>query len=387
MSGQLGGAARALLTQCRRVYADSPRATRLLDAHLRTLDGPVRIAVTGPAAAGKSTLVGALSGSRALREADILDAPGPSDEPVDAVLHLIRNRPDHEPPAGLPVSTIAVLCRTDELDAGRVEALTSGRRLARRYGRDPRLRSWCQAVVPVAGLVALAGRGLTAGEFDALAALARSPRADLDGLLLSADRVVTAGHQRLLDRFGLFGMRLGTTLIRAGTGTQAELSAELVRRSGLVELREAIRRYFVDRGEVLKARSALTAVELVLRAEPRPVAVGLAAELELALTEAHELRELRLLSWLQADPGLLGELTEQAQRLVGAHGTALPERLELDNHATPSQLRHAAAVAHDHWQRHAADPALATAARRAALVVVRSCEGMLTAPPPRQPAG
>ncbi len=380
------GAARALLTECLRAYADSPRATHLLGGHLRSFDEPVRIAVTGPAAAGKSTLAEAIVGSRALRDTTIVDG---GTEPPDATLHLIRNRHDQEPAAdGTAIATIAVLCRTDELGAGRIDALTSGRRLARRYARDPRLRARCQAVVPVAGLVALAGRTLGDAEFAALAVLARYERAELDALLLSADRFVRAdslaplephARHQLLDRLGIFGVRLSTTLIRSGMDTQQELAAELVRRSGLVELRESIRRYFVDRAPVLKARSALAAVDVVLRAEPRPDVVRLAAELERVLAGAHEFRELRLLATVRADPVLFGDLTADAQRLTGGDGTGIAERLGLDRRAGGSEAWHSIMDALRRWQEVADDARHPVDVRRAAAVVVRSCEGMLAA--------
>ena len=405
------GATRALLAECLRAYGGSHRATHLLGGHLRGFDGPVRIAVTGPAGAGSSTLADALAGSRTLRDTTILDGGGSNgaawtdgaagaawtdgaagaDPPADAVLQLIRNRRDPEPEAAPPqaaVGTIAVLCRSDELGAGRIDALTSGRRLARRYSRDPELRSRCQTVVAVAGLVAHAGRSLTDEEFAALDALSRCGRPELDGLLLSADRFVRAdtlgplepgirGH--LLDRLGLFGVRLSTTLIRSGTNTHQLLAAELVRRSGLVELRESIRRYFVDRGAVLKARSALATIEVVLRAEPHPGAMRLAAELERVLAGAHEFRELRLLSAVDGDPRLLGERTAEARRLAGGAGIGVAERLGIDRPTGDAEIWHTTMDALRRWQEVADDPRGTADARRAARIVVRSCEGLLAA--------
>src|SRR5207249_4440183 len=143
----------------------------------------------------------------------------------------------------------------------------------------------------------------------------------LDSYLLSADRFAGAefplpldarARRALIDRLGLFGIRLCTTLIRQGFDKHSDLCAQLVQRSGLTELRESIGRYFTDRAPVLKARSALLALSVVLRAEPRPAAVGLAAELERTLAGAHELRELRLLAALNAgQPPLPADLSAE----------------------------------------------------------------------------
>jgi len=341
--------------------------------------------------------------TRALRDLTLVDAP--ADAPTarvcaeaDGVLCLIRNRRAREPqllqsafehPAAgpAPASTIAVLCRTDETGGGRVDALSAGRQLARRYRRDVELRSRCHDVVAVSGLVALAGRTLGEPEYAALAKLAAMPRSEQAELTLSADRLVQASapvppevRRQLLDRLGIFGIRLGTTLIRTGFDDPARLSAELVQRSGLGELRDSIRRYFTERRGMLKARSALLAVEAVVRAEPRPSAGALVAEMERALAGAHDLAELQALAILQANgPKLLGELSGEAERIVGGHGTGVSERLGLEREPTDSELRHTIVDTLERWQEQAENPVRSAEARRAARVVVRTCEGMLAA--------
>ncbi|HEY0641447.1 MAG TPA: hypothetical protein VGD67_27780, partial [Pseudonocardiaceae bacterium] len=235
------------------------------------------------------------------------------------------------------------------------------------------------------GLVAHAGRTLTDEEHAALRTLAGAPRAELDALLLSADRFAHAAtaplpagtRQALLDRFGLFGVRLATALARSDLDT-AQLSAELVQRSGLAELREAIRRFFVERPGVLKARAALLAVDAVLRAEPRPHTRELTVDLERVLCGAHELAELRLLAALADDPELLpAEANEEAQRLLGGLGTGTAERLGLEFGLDAARLWDTVLDTARRWQERADDPLGAAAARHAARVVVRSCEGML----------
>src|SRR4030095_7504041 len=94
------------------------------------------------------------------------------------------------------------------------------------------------------------GATLREAEFKALDAIASAPREEAEALFLSADRFVQATtpialtsmeREHLLDRFGLFGVRLAVALIRQGAATTATaLSTELVRRSGLVELREVL---------------------------------------------------------------------------------------------------------------------------------------------------
>ncbi|HEU5470611.1 MAG TPA: hypothetical protein VFV67_08155 [Actinophytocola sp.] len=339
--------------------------------------------------------------ARSLRGTALLDTAGPPAmerlTDADAVVYLAQHlhtsdvrlvQSLHENPLAMasPVGVLLVLSRADEVGAGQIDALFAARQLARQHRREARIGAHCQDVIAVTGLLGYAGRTLRQAEFDALLVLAGTPRAELDGHLLSADRfagaVLPLGAElrhALLDRLGLFGLRLATALIRQGFDTHTKLCGQLVQRSGLTELRTAIGRYFTDRAEVLKARSALIGLEVVLRREPRPPAVAMAAELEQILAGAHDFRELRLLAALHAGAAVLpAELTAEARTLIGGDGVSLSARLGLtDEELADPALRHAIVNALRRWRAHAENPVFDEDARAAAGTVVRSCEGML----------
>jgi Dynamin family len=354
--------------------------------------------------------------SQSLRTQTLIDTPGiaslskdtsaragaflaPDDSPsqADAVIYLMRHLHatdvnflesfyDQGVARATPINTIAVLSRADEIGVGRLDALTSARRIARRYRADDKIRGLCQTVVAVAGLLAQTGRTMRQHEFTALSALAALPRADLESMLLSVDRFSRAdlaavdsdARARLMERFGLFGVRLSTTLIRQGMNDANTIAAELVRRSGLDELRTVLATQFSERRDLLKARSALLAVDLVLTREPRPSAAPLAAEVERILAGAHEFSELRLLSTLRAGAVKLPpDALEEAERLLGGDGGSAAARLGLEPGAGPDDLRGAALDAVSRWQRRAESPMSSRAVSDAARLVVRSCEGVL----------
>ncbi|HEY7592808.1 MAG TPA: hypothetical protein VH969_06605 [Actinophytocola sp.] len=317
---------------------------------------------------------------------------------ADAVLYLMRNPTradigflqsiqDHPIARETPVNAIVVLARADEVGGGRIDALTSAKRIARQHRTDVGLRGLCQNVIAVSGLLAHAGRTLTDGELTSLATLAAVPRRELESCLVSTDRFTGDGlpvrldaraRTALLDRFGMFGVRLVTTLIRQGYDSRDGLAEELVARSGLQELREAIQQCFTDRHEVLKARSAVLALEVVLRMEPRPAARQLVTSLEQLVVGAHDFRELRLLAALHGGRTELPDpLAAEARRLVGGVGTGLPARLGFDREPSGAELHGAVSDALRRWQEQAENHALSKGQRRAARVVVRSCEGMI----------
>jgi hypothetical protein len=400
---QDGPQPRAVLYAARGPRQEVPvaRRDRRLDIDLRQWRSPGvdRIVVDWPA--------------RNLRDVTLIDTPAlpPPDSDAasaameriageaDGLLYLVRDTQggeqpvlraahDRAAPTTGPVSTLVVLSRADEIGAGRIDALSSAKQIVRRYRREGGTPAVCQNVIALAALLAQAGRTLRDNEFAALTALAGVPRAELDDFLLSADRFTGARfpialdadiRHALLRRFGIFGLKLVTTLIRRGNANPTTLAAELVRRSGLGELRESIGQFLVGRREVLKARSALIALDTLLRAEPLPAARKLVADLERLLVSAHDFHELRLLSAIAAGRvALPDELAAEAGRLVGGEGTTLPERLGIDYQAGPAELHQRAFDALRRWHRETVNPLLSSTARRGAATVVRSCEAMLT---------
>jgi hypothetical protein len=367
---------RAMLEWALRLYRGSPKAVNFLTQQRQLFDEPLRVGVTGRPKAGKSTLLDAL-------DEDNFVEGHTSD--VDAVLHLTGpvRAEDRQALQGnpLPVNTIVVLSRADELGGGRVDAMTSAKMVARRLRAEPELGELCQDVVAIDGLLAVAGRTLSDDEFDALAALAALPREELDELVLSTDRFLNPSlgdvviRQGLLERLGLFGVRLSTTLVRRGYGDPSRLAAELVQRSGLNDLRLAVQRHFTERAPVLKARSALVAVETVLRAEPRAEARALHSEVERIQVTTQDFRELRLLAALQTGRvELPSEIAAEAERLLGRGGTSPGSRLGVND--GDDHLPLAMSVL-DRWQAYASNPVWRRVQTDAAKTVVRTCEGII----------
>jgi hypothetical protein len=347
--------------------------------------------------------------SRSLRHTHLMDTPAlpPPDEgwetaagvwqSADAVLFLSRNLAPADlrrvPPARggwaaatLPLHLVVVLARADETGGSRADALLTAKQIARRRRRDPDLTAICQDVVAVSGLIGHVARSLRQDEFDALALLAAQPRATLEPHLLSVDRFRGAGHtvplevrwrERLLDRLGLAGIRIATTLVRSGSDNPSALAETLLRHSGLAELQAVIADLFSARRGVLKARTALLGIEHLVHREPRRQSAYLLAQVEQVVSEAHEFRELRLLAGLRAGrTGLPAEMAVEARRLAGGAGASVSERLGLPAEAPPDQLRSQAWSAEERWRRLSQSPQSARP-RQAAQVVQRSCEAIL----------
>ena len=123
------------------------------------------------------------------------------------------------------LGVIGVASRADEIGAGRIDAMLSARDVAKRFTSEMDKTGICQAVVPVSGLLALTARTLRQSEFVALEKLAGVDAAELAKAMLSVDRFVredselpvdAATRAALLDRFGMFGLRISIAVLRAG---------------------------------------------------------------------------------------------------------------------------------------------------------------------------
>jgi len=328
-------------------------------------------------------------------------APGEDQvTPADAVLYLMRHLHttdigfleafhDQEFAQATPVNAIAVLSRADEVGVGRLDSMSSASRIANRYKHDVKVRRLCQTVVPVAGLLAQSGSTLREAEYKALHLIGSAPAEEAERLFLSADRFVQAPTQipltsmereHLLDRFGLFGVRLGAALIRQGAVTNSsQLANELVLRSGLVELKQVLLSQFAARRDVLKSRSALLALEAIVREAAVPGSDQIASELERVTAGAHEFAEVRLLNALRAGAvkGVKAAESEEMERLLGADGPTPATRLGLEPGSADTDIRVALQNAIGRWQRRAENPLSSRDVAEASRVLIRTCEGML----------
>jgi hypothetical protein len=354
--------------------------------------------------------------SQALRAMTLIDTPGiasatpalaevaqrfldPDDEhsaPADAVIYLLRHVHaadvrflesfhDDEHARAAPINTIAVLSRADELGVGRLDAMASAERVAQRYREDRRLKRLCQAIVPVAGLLAQAAVTLRETDYRLLRRLCDLPAAELDELLLSVDRfsfrpcpVPPGERAALVRRLGIFGVRVAVQEVRGGRAPSASaLSGALLRTSGLEELTAMLASQFAARRDVLKGRAALLALAALAQHVPAAGSDHLAAEVERIHAGAHELTEVRILNALRTGEVALPESAgAEAQRLLGGAGDPVRTRLGLDGEAPDDEVRARLAEALGRWQRRAENPLASSDLVETARGVVRTCEGM-----------
>ncbi|HEX9259550.1 MAG TPA: dynamin family protein, partial [Acidimicrobiales bacterium] len=319
---------------------------------------------------------------------------GPSD--ADAVIFLMRHVHrvdlafldafmDRSVTGASPVHAVAVLSRSDEIGACRLDAMESSARIAERYRNDPEVRALCATVVPIAGLIAETGLTLREDEAAALRRLAATDPADLDLMLLSADQLCDVSvsdltvevRRGLLDRLGMFGVRFAIEAVRTGrAASAAALSTLLVEQSGLPELRRVIAEQFLPRATSLKARSGLAALRR-LSAELAAVDPGLAdrvaREAERIETGTADFARLRAAHLVASRTVEVEDDAEDLQRLLLGETAAGALGLEAD--ADADAIRSGALAAISRWRNRAGDPLAEPAAVEVYEAAARTCEG------------
>ncbi len=284
------------------------------------------------------------------------------------------------------LGVIGVASRADEIGAGRIDAMLSAKDVAARFTSELDKTGVCQAVVPVAGLLALTARTLRQSEFVALEKLAGVDAGDLNKAMLSVDRFIredstlpvdAATRAQLLDRFGMFGIRMSIAVLRSGVADSDSLAEELLERSGLVELRDVIDQQFAQRSELLKAHTALLSLRRLVQGNPIHATPRIVADIDPLLADTHAFEELRILSQLRSRPTTLNE-SEMAslRRIIGGSGTDGASRLGLTADL-PYDGPRAALAAAQRWRRRAEHPLNDPFTSRACHAAVRSAEAMV----------
>ncbi len=314
--------------------------------------------------------------SRRTREFLEHDGEKPSD--ADAVVYLMRHAHksdvafldafmDRTVTAASPVNAVAVLSRADEIGAGRLDAMESSARIAKRYESDPQLRGLCAAVVPLAGLLAETGLTLREDEVASLRTLAATDEETLARMLMSADQFcdvsssqLTAELRRsLLDRLGMFGVRMSIREIQAGrANTAAALGPVLVQASGLTGLRQLIAQHFMPRARVLQARSGLAALRSIVRgleSSAPELAADIDRQLERLEATTVQFAQVRA-EHLVRSGAVVVPPAERAELVRLLDGQTAQQAMGLSPSATPDEVKDAALAGISRWRTMAGDP-------------------------------
>lgn len=313
-------------------------------------------------------------------------------------IHYMQSLHERTRHGNAAIGSIAVLSRADELGAGRLSAMVSINQAVEHLRNHPDLSGVCETIVPVAGLMGLGSITLRQRDFTTLRGLASRDPDETRQLLVSGERFITdkAGwlpSERtridLVDRFGMYGIKLALASLRGGVDDAATLSAELFRRSGLEELRRVIDVHFTQRQSELKAHSIVLALHRVLRSQPVSGSEDLLLMADEHMARAHTFTEMQLVGSIAGGQlNLPAEQVTELERLIGGRGSSPEVRLGYHNDAPsfdepeaiegpPEELLKVAAEQLSRWRELIENPLLDRETAQACRVAERSCESII----------
>lgn len=318
---------------------------------------------------------------------------------ADAVIYLLRSL--HESDVrymqalnertrhgNAAIGSIAVLSRADELGAGRLTAMVSINEAIDRLRNHPDLKGVCETIVPVAGLMGMGAMSLRQVDFKVLRDLSVREPEETRQLLVSAERFITAKDDwlptertriELVDRFGMYGIRLALATLRGGGSDAGELSAELLRRSGLEELRRVIDVHFTQRQFELKAHSIVFALHRLLRQSPVSGSDELLVKADEHMAGIHTFTEMQLVGRLTSGQlDLPPEQVVELERLIGGRGADAKVRLGfVDQEVSAEEMLNSAVEHLKRWREKLENPLLDRDTLQACKVAEKSCESMI----------
>lgn len=316
---------------------------------------------------------------------------------ADAVIYLLRSlhetdirymrsldeRTRH---GNATMGSIAVLSRADELGSGKLTAMLSINETVERLRQHPDLQSVSETIVPVSGLMGMGATSLRQSDFTLLKSLALRDQSETQHLLVSAEHFIAAKDSwlppersriDLVDRFGMYGIRIAFAVLRGGIDDAGALSHELLRRSGLEELRRVIDVHFVQRQAELKAHSIVFAVHKLLRRQPVPGSTELLVVADKHMDQAHTYTEMQLVGRIPAGQlELFEDQLQELERVIGGRGAEIATRLGVDQGAAvdDTAMMRVALQHMERWRSLAENPFLSRETHRACRVAERSCE-------------
>lgn len=303
-------------------------------------------------------------------------------------VHYLRAMREHTRHGQASLGTIAVLSRADELASGKLTAMMSINDAVARLRNDSNLQGLCDTIVPVAGLMGMGAMTLTQADFTALRVLAERDPKNTRQVLITAERFIAAKDEALpaeraridlVDRYGMYGICLAVALIRGGIDDAEALSCELLRRSGLEELRRVIDVQFRQRQHELKAHSVVLALHRLVRQYPVAGIEDLLVDTDEHMKRSHAFTEMQLMGQVSSGKfALPNDLTHDLEQMIGGRGSSPATRLGVDEATTDERLIALAAEQLTRWRDLLSNPLLDQSTRDACLTAERSCERMIT---------
>jgi hypothetical protein len=277
-----------------------------------------------------------------------------------------------------PINAIGVLTKVDSYwsDPNVSEPMEAGNRICQRLSSHPQIRNILYTIYPTCGLLAFGAQTLTKDEWQILTRLAELlPEERMHKLIKDVRRFCDRDYsnelsippiqqrQQLYNRLGQYGIWLAYTLIRSGVNNQAKLTDELLKRSGVPQLRDLIISHFGHRSYLIKLGKVLREINVAsfqtrqnLQGKQRQIVEEIFGLFEALEAQEHGFAELRILrNFYEKKLNFDAHEVKQLLEVTGEFGTSCSERLGLGEGATIEEMLSVAKERMHYWQERESD--------------------------------
>lgn len=275
-----------------------------------------------------------------------------------------------------PINAIGVLTKVDiyATDPNVSDPMAAGQRIASRLSQKPEVGRLLYTIYPICGLLAEGVQTLTDKHFEILTQLSQLPekrfarlsryvpkfldRYEAEDLPISQELRAEL-HQQL----GLYGIIQAYHLLNSGIKAKEQLVAELLKKTGIPELRQLILSHFGHRAFLIKLGTVLRQISVAyfqerkhLQGTSLQVLEEVTGKFEALKDKQQAFQELDVLrsyyeNKLDFDP----EEKEQLLQVTGEDGTSCGERLGLGERAIVDEMLPVAEARMRYWHQRADD--------------------------------
>jgi GTPase SAR1 family protein len=274
-----------------------------------------------------------------------------------------------------PINAIGVLTKVDTYwsDPNISDPMDAGNRICQRLSTHSQVRNLFYGIKPICGLLALGAQTLTNDEWQILIRLAELPQERMDSLLRNVTRFCTKEYpdvaipsserQKVYNRLGQYGVSLAYSRIRSGIKNQAELTNELLKVSGVPQLRDLIISHFGHRAFLIKLGTVLRQINVAcfleiqkLEGKEQQIVAEISGYFEELQSQDHGFSELQILrNYYDQKLKFDSEEVKELLQVTGEYGTSCEEKLGLAKGSNFAQMLTLARARKRYWQEKAAD--------------------------------
>lgn len=272
-----------------------------------------------------------------------------------------------------PINAIGVLTKVDNYWSDYDEPMEGATKIVSRLSEHPQIKRLFYNISPICGLLASGVQTLTDEEWKILQELARVPSDFLKSKLKVQERFIEREYseipvsppKRLLvwQKLGQYGVWLACSLIRQGINNQETLKTELLKSSGVLELKNLIVSHFGHRAFLIKLNTALQEINSAyfqqrdkLPKTVREIIEDIVGEFEQIEANDSGFAEFKVLRDYYDQKLDFDEAeTEQLLQITGEYGTDISSRLGLKESCSQPEKIATALKRMQYWQERASD--------------------------------